>query len=157
MKTVSKFGSEEKEGKIVPDFVENFSAEEAEPEPDFFTTEKLEEDASLQAKLPTPTGYRILILPFVPGKVTRGGIHLAKQTVDKERLATVVGYVVRLGPDAYKDNRKFPEGPWCQEGDWIIFGRYAGARIQIEGGDLRLLNDDEILAVINDPEDILAG
>ena len=157
MKTVSKFGSEEKEGKIVPDFVENFSAEEAEPEPDFFTPEKLEEDASLQAKLPTPTGYRILILPFVPGKVTRGGIHLAKQTVDKERLATVVGYVVRLGPDAYKDDRKFPEGPWCQEGDWIIFGRYAGARIQIEGGDLRLLNDDEILAVINDPEDILAG
>ena len=156
MKTVSKFGSEEKEGKIVPDFVENFSAEE-EPKPDFFTPEKLEEDASLQAKLPTPTGYRILILPFVPGKVTRGGIHLAKQTVDKERLATVVGYVVRLGPDAYKDDRKFPEGPWCQEGDWIIFGRYAGARIQIEGGDLRLLNDDEILAVINDPEDILAG
>jgi len=157
MKTVSKFGSEEKEGKIVPDFVENFSAEEAEPEPDFFTPEKLQEDTSLQAKLPTPTGYRILILPFVPGKVTRGGIHLAKQTVDKERLATVVGYVVRLGPDAYKDDRKFPEGPWCQEGDWIIFGRYAGARIQIEGGDLRLLNDDEILAVINDPEDILAG
>ena len=156
MKTVSKFGSEKKEGKVIPDFVENFSAEE-EPKPDFFTPEKLEEDASLQAKLPTPTGYRILILPFVPGKVTRGGIHLAKQTVDKERLATVVGYVVRLGPDAYKDNRKFPEGPWCQEGDWIIFGRYAGARIQIEGGDLRLLNDDEILAVINDPEDILAG
>ena len=156
MKTVSKFGSEEKAGKVIPDFVENFSAEE-EPKPDFFTPEKLEEDASLQAKLPTPTGYRILILPFVPGKVTRGGIHLAKQTVDKERLATVVGYVVRLGPDAYKDNRKFPEGPWCQEGDWIIFGRYAGARIQIEGGDLRLLNDDEILAVINDPEDILAG
>ena len=156
MKTVSKFGSEEKEGKVIPDFVENFSAEE-EPKPDFFTPEKLEEDASLQAKLPTPTGYRILILPFVPGKVTRGGIHLAKQTVDKERLATVVGYVVRLGPDAYKDDRKFPEGPWCQEGDWIIFGRYAGARIQIEGGDLRLLNDDEILAVINNPEDILAG
>ena len=156
MKTVSKFGSEEKEGKVIPDFVENFSAEE-EPKPDFFTPEKLEEDASLQAKLPTPTGYRILILPFVPGKVTRGGIHLAKQTVDKERLATVVGYVVRLGPDAYKDDRKFPEGPWCQEGDWVIFGRYAGARIQIEGGDLRLLNDDEILAVIDNPEDILAG
>ena len=152
MKTVSKFGSEEKEGKVVPNFVDNFSSEEAEPEQAFFTPEKLQEDASLQAKLPTPTGYRILILPFVPGKVTRGGIHLAKQTVDKERLATVVGYVVRLGPDAYKDNRKFPEGPWCQEGDWIIFGRYAGARIQIEGGDLRLLNDDEILAVINDPD-----
>ncbi len=82
---------------------------------------------------------------------------MAKQTLDKERLGTVVGYVAKLGPDAYKDGNKFPEGPWCQEGDWIIFGRYAGARIQIEGGDFRLLNDDEILAVINDPEDILAG
>ena len=157
MKTVSKFGSEEKEGKVVPDYVNNFSSEETEAKEDVFTPERLQEDSSLQEKLHVPTGYRILILPFVPGKVTRGGIHLAKQTVDKERLATVVGYVVKLGPDAYKDDRKFPEGPWCQEGDWVIFGRYAGARIQIEGGDLRLLNDDEILAVINDPEDILAG
>ena len=157
MKTVTKFGSEEKETIAIPDFVENFSSEEPELKEEIFTPEKLQKDSSLQAKLPTPTGYRILILPFVTGKVTRGGIHLAKQTVDKERLATVVGYVVRLGPDAYKDGNKFPEGQWCQEGDWIIFGRYAGARIQIEGGDLRLLNDDEILAVINDPEDILAG
>jgi co-chaperonin GroES (HSP10) len=157
MKTVSKFGSEEKEGKVVPDYVNNFSSEETEAKEDVFTPERLQEDSSLQEKLPVPTGYRILMLPFVPGKVTRGGIHLAKQTVDKERLATVVGYVVKLGPDAYKDDRKFPEGPWCQEGDWVIFGRYAGARIQIEGGDLRLLNDDEILAVIDNPEDILAG
>jgi co-chaperonin GroES (HSP10) len=157
MKTVSKFGSEEKEGKVVPDYVNNFSSEETEAKEDVFTPERLQEDSSLQEKLPVPTGYRILMLPFVPGKVTRGGIHLAKQTVDKERLSTVVGYVVKLGPDAYKDNRKFPEGPWCQEGDWVIFGRYAGARIQIEGGDLRLLNDDEILAVIDNPEDILAG
>ena len=157
MKTLSNFGSDTEKSKTVPDFVDNFSTEEVEDKSDAFTVERLQEDASLQEKLPVPTGYRILILPFVPGKVTRGGIHLAKQTVDKERLATVVGYVVRLGPDAYKDKRKFPEGPWCQEGDWIIFGRYAGARIQIEGGDLRLLNDDEILAVINNPEDILAG
>lgn len=157
MKTVSKFGSEEKEGKVVPDYVNNFSSEETEAKEDVFTPERLQEDSSLQEKLPVPTGYRILMLPFVPGKVTRGGIHLAKQTVDKERLSTVVGYVVKLGPDAYKDDRKFPEGPWCQEGDWVIFGRYAGARIQIEGGDLRLLNDDEILAVIDNPEDILAG
>ena len=157
MKTVSKFCSEEKEGKVVPDYVNNFSSEETEAKEDVFTPERLQEDSSLQEKLPVPTGYRILMLPFVPGKVTRGGIHLAKQTVDKERLATVVGYVVKLGPDAYKDDRKFPEGPWCQEGDWVIFGRYAGARIQIEGGDLRLLNDDEILAVIDNPEDILAG
>jgi len=107
-------------------------------------------------KLPHPTGYRILILPFVTQGVTKGGIHLAKQTLDKERLATVVGYVVRLGPDAYGDLNKFPDGAWCKEGDWVIFGRYAGARFQIEGGDMRLLNDDEILAVIDNPEDILS-
>ena len=88
--------------------------------------------------------------------VTHGGIHLAQQTVDKERLATVVGYVVKLGPDAYGDLNKFPDGAWCKEGDWVIFGRYAGARFRIEGGDMRLLNDDEILAVINDPKDILS-
>ena len=80
---------------------------------------------------------------------------LAKQTLDKERIATIVGLVVRLGPDAYSDKEKFPEGPWCKEGDWVIFGRYAGARFNIEGGDMRLLNDDEILATVNNPEDIL--
>ena len=102
-----------------------------------------------------PTGYRILILPFTPPETTKGGIMLAKQTLDKERIATVVGLVVRLGPDAYSDKEKFPEGPWCKEMDWVIFGRYAGARFNIQGGDMRLLNDDEILAVVNKPEDIL--
>ena len=69
--------------------------------------------------------------------------------------ATIVGLVVKQGPDAYSDSDKFPEGPWCKEGDWVIFGRYAGARFNIEGGDMRLLNDDEILATVNNPEDIL--
>ena len=63
-----------------------------------------------------------------------------------------MGYVVALGPDAYKDQKKFPDGPWCKEGDWILFGRYAGARFGIEGGEMRLLNDDEILAVLPDSE-----
>ena len=84
------------------------------------------------------------------------GYILAKATIDKERLATVVGFVVDMGPDAYSDPQKFSEGPWCKKGDWVIFGRYAGARFQIEGGDMRLLNDDEILATIDDPEAILS-
>jgi co-chaperonin GroES (HSP10) len=87
--------------------------------------------------------------------MTKGGILMAKQTLDKERIATVVGLVVKQGPDAYSDHDKFPQGPWCKEGDWVIFGRYAGARFNIEGGDMRLLNDDEILATVNNPEDIL--
>jgi co-chaperonin GroES (HSP10) len=56
---------------------------------------------------------------------------------------------------SYADGSKFPNGPWCKAGDWIIFGRYAGARIPIDGGEIRLLNDDEVLAVVNSPEDIL--
>jgi co-chaperonin GroES (HSP10) len=59
------------------------------------------------------------------------------------------------GPDIYNDKEKFPEGPWCKKGDWVIFARYAGSRIQIDGGEVRLLNDDEVLATIDNPEDIL--
>jgi len=145
------------ETTTVPDRVDNFGSNgmaktELASEPTI-TPDNVDSHAS---SLPRPTGYRILILPFSPKAVTKGGIHIAKQTVDKERLATVVGYVVATGPDAYSDPHKFPEGAWCKEGDWVIFGRYAGARFQIEGGDMRLLNDDEILACIDDPEAILS-
>jgi chaperonin GroES len=119
-----------------------------------FTPETVQENEALIEKLPTPTGYRILILPFSQKKTTKGGIVLADSYLEKERLGTNVGFVVSLGPDAYKDKNKFPNGNWCQERDWIIFGRYAGARIKIDGGDLRLLNDDEVLAVVDNPEDV---
>jgi|TARA_Y100001938_G_scaffold149524_1_gene236649 co-chaperonin GroES (HSP10) len=139
----------------IPDRVLNFgSSEPRKDEEGGITPETL--DAHVD-KLPRPTGYRVLILPFKTKATTKGGIMLAKQTMDKEHLATVVGLVVALGPDAYKDPDKFSEGPWCSVGDWVIFGRYAGARFRIEGGDMRLLNDDEILAVIDSPEDILNG
>jgi|TARA_X000000368_G_C22969534_1_gene684798 co-chaperonin GroES (HSP10) len=139
----------------VPDRVENFGSDKTPvPQEPKITHENLD---SHKERLPKPTGYRILILPFTMSSITKGGIHLASQTVDKERLATVVGYVVSLGPDAYGDLGKFPDGAWCKEGDWVIFGRYAGARFQIDGGDMRLLNDDEILAVIDNPEDILSS
>ena len=145
------------ETKTVPNRVlREFGSDKApvaEAPDEVITPENLEAHAE---SLPRPTGYRILILPFTQSTVTKGGIHLAKSTVDKERLATVVGYVVAMGADAYSDLHKFPEGPWCKEGDWVIFGRYAGARFQIEGGDMRLLNDDEILACIDDPEAILS-
>tara|TARA_R100001086_G_scaffold83482_2_gene40809 strand:- start:1285 stop:1707 length:423 start_codon:yes stop_codon:yes gene_type:complete len=136
----------------VPDRVLNFGSQESSTEEPSLTLETLESHAD---KLPVPTGYRILILPFEPKATTRGGIMLAKQTLEKEKVAAIVGLVVSLGPSAYADQDKFPDGPWCKEGDWVIFGRYAGARFRIEGGDMRLLNDDEILAVISDPESIL--
>ena len=109
----------------------------------------------LKSILPQPTGWRLMVLPYRGTGKTKGGVILADETVQVYNAATVCGYVVSVGPDAYKDTSKFPDGPWCKEKDWVIFGRYAGARLQIEGGEIRLLNDDEILATISNPEDIL--
>jgi len=143
---------EQSKSKPIPDHTEMARKSEA-PKVEF-TPETVQENEALIEKLPTPTGYRILILPFSQKQTTKGGIVLADSYLEKERLGTNVGFVVSLGPDAYKDKNKFPNGNWCQERDWIIFGRYAGARIKIDGGDLRLLNDDEVLAVVDNPENV---
>jgi len=116
-------------------------------------TEKI--PASVLERIPQPTGWRIVILPYRGAAKTKGGILLADQTIEKMTVSTTCGYVLSVGPLAYADAAKFPTGPWCKQGDWIIFGRYAGARMNIDGGEIRILNDDEILATIRDPEDIL--
>lgn len=118
-----------------------------------FQPEKL--GTALRNLVPTPVGWRIAILPYRGPEKTKGGIVLADETQRRTQLATTCGYVLKLGDLAYKDESKFPSGPWCAEGDWIIFGRYAGSRISIDGGEIRILNDDEIIGRINDPEDIL--
>ena len=112
-------------------------------------------DESSLERLPKPTGWRLLILPYRGKGQTEGGVLLPDQTIDRESVATVCGYVLSVGPLAYKDKEKFPTGPWCGEKDWVIFGRYSGARFKIDGGEVRILNDDEVIAVIQDPEDIL--
>ena len=105
-------------------------------------------------RLPQPTGWRILLLPF-KGQKKHGSLYLPDQTIEREALATVCGYVLRIGPLAYKDESKFDGIPWCKEKDWVIFGRYAGSRFKIDGGEVRILNDDEIIATIADPTDII--
>mgnify|MGYP003634990234 FL=1 len=112
-------------------------------------------DLSMLERMPTPTGWRLLLLPYRGKGKTEGGILLPDAVIDRESLATVCGFVLKLGPLAYEDKEKFPSGAWCQEKDWVIFGRYAGSRFKIDGGEVRILNDDEIIAVIQDPEDIL--
>jgi|TARA_R110000824_G_scaffold53295_6_gene147635 co-chaperonin GroES (HSP10) len=112
-------------------------------------------DADTFNRLPNPTGWRLLILPYRGKGKSQGGVLLPDAVVDRESVATVCGYVLKVGPLAYEDRKKFPSGPWCREKDWIMFGRYAGARFKIDGGDVRILNDDEVIAVIQDPEDIL--
>jgi len=110
---------------------------------------------SLLERLPTPTGWRILILPYRGKGKTEGGVILPDQAVEEQSVSTQVGYVLKVGPLAYQDPEKFPTGPWCAEKDWVMFARYAGSRFKIDGGEVRLLNDDEVLAKILEPEDIL--
>tara|TARA_R110000744_G_scaffold37072_1_gene85225 strand:+ start:443 stop:919 length:477 start_codon:yes stop_codon:yes gene_type:complete len=111
-------------------------------------------DASLLERMPAPTGWRILILPYQGKAKTAGGIFIPNEVQEKSQISTQVGYVLKVGPLAYKDRDKFPEGAWCGEKQWVLFARYAGSRLQIDGGEVRILNDDEILATILDPEDI---
>ena len=108
-----------------------------------------------KSQLPVPSGWRLLVLPFTPREKTKGGILIAQESLDKLRIATNCGYVISMGPLAYHDKEKFPTGPWCKKGDWVIFARYAGSRLPIEGGEVRILNDDEILGTLKDPESVL--
>lgn len=110
---------------------------------------------SLIDSLPEPSGWRLLVLPFTPKDKTKGGIIIAQESLDKLRISTNCGYVLKIGPLAYHDKDRYPKGPWCKKGDWVIFARYAGSRLPIEGGEVRLLNDDEVLGTIKNPEDVL--
>jgi len=106
-------------------------------------------------KLPNPTGWRLLVMPFKVKEETKGGIIIAQETLDRARAAVQVGYVLKMGPLCYEDKEKYTTGPWCAEKDWVIFARYAGSRMEIDGGEIRMLNDDEVLGTISNPEDIL--
>ena len=118
--------------------------------------EKQKEDSKTNLeKLPNPTGWRLLVMPFQVKEETKGGIIIAQETLDRARVATQVGYVLKMGDLCYQDKEKFSTGPWCKEKDWVIFARYAGSRMEIDGGEIRMLNDDEVLGTIDNPEDIL--
>ena len=108
-----------------------------------------------EEKIPQPTGWRIMVLPYKMKEKTKGGIVLAETTLEKQQVGSQVGLVMAMGSQCYKDKERYPEGPWCKEKDWVMFARYAGSRIKIDGGEIRLLNDDEVLATIDSPQDIL--
>jgi|TARA_R100001086_G_scaffold80707_1_gene39442 co-chaperonin GroES (HSP10) len=113
-------------------------------------------DKSIIERMPQPTGWRLLILPFQGLGVSKGGIILTQSHVDRESLATVCAYVVKMGPLCYKDKR-FSGESWCSEKQWILIGRYAGARFKLgDEAECRIINDDEVIATIHDPTDIVA-
>ena len=125
------------------------------PKSDLVGLNKSKQITKESTKLPQPTGWRILVLPFKMGEKTKGGILMGQDTLEKQQVASQCGNVLAMGPDCYRDKNRYKQGPWCKVGDWVMFARYAGSRIKIEGGEVRLLNDDEILATIKNPEDIL--
>ena len=116
--------------------------------------EKKEEGPALD-KVPQATGWRMVVLPFKGVEKTKGGLLLTDNAIEEQQLTTNVGLILNMGPDAYADKNKFPNGPWCKKGDWVVFARYAGSRVKIEGGEIRILNDDEVLAKLKDPKDVL--
>ena len=110
----------------------------------------------LLERLPQPTGWRVLVMPY-QGKVkTKSGLYIPDEVRERESVATVVAYVLKLGPLAYKDPGKFGEDaqPWCQEGQWVCIGRYSGSRFKIDGGEVRIINDDEVIATLLEPDDV---
>ena len=114
-------------------------------------------DQSLVERMPQPTGWRMLVLPFRPKPTTKGGILLTEDTLNREGLATVVDFVVKMGPDCYADEKRFGGKRWCEEKQWVMIGRYSGARFKLgDGGECRIINDDEVIATILDPEDIVS-
>ena len=111
-------------------------------------------ETTVLERLPQPVGYRLLVIPYYMAAQTKGGVFIPDATRDRESFATVAAYVVKLGPDAYSDTGKFPTGAWCSEKSWVLMGRYAGNRFKVENLEVRLINDDNIIATILDPSDI---
>lgn len=119
-----------------------------------------DEDADNETKasaLPTPTGWKLLcIVPEVDSKIAGTSLDLVRDTATmrQEEHATTVLFVLRMGPDAYKDTAKFPSGPWCKEGDFILVRTYTGTRFKIFGKEFRMINDDQVECVVQDPRGI---
>ena len=116
--------------------------------------EAIGEDARKAQQLPYPKGYKILIALPEPEEATEGGIVKAVQTLQAEEVGSIIGFVLKLGADAYSDPKRFPSGAYCAEGDWILMRSYSGTRFSVHGREFRLINDDSVEAVVEDPRGI---
>ena len=119
-------------------------------------TQPKEVEATDKAKqLPVPKGYKILIaLPDIE-ETTKGGIIKASETRRVEEVGSIVGFVLEMGDDCYQDKNRFPNGPYCEKGDWIIMRSYSGTRFMVHGKEFRLINYDSVEAVVQDPRGIV--
>ena len=118
------------------------------------TFKDIKDGDNFASQLPEPKGYKLLIaLPEIEEK-TEGGIIKSAQTQYEENIATIVGWVMSMGPDAYSNSTRFPSGPYCQVGDWVLFRAFSGTRIKIHGKEFRIINDDTVEAVVEDPRGV---
>lgn len=108
-------------------------------------------EAAAATQLPKPTGFRLLIAIPEVAERTEGNIIRPDELRAREQTAAVIGFVLAVGPDAYKDTTRFPNGAWCKAGDFVVLRSYAGTRIKIHGKEFRLVNDDTVDAVVDDP------
>ena len=120
------------------------------------TTEQIAiTDDELEQQLPKPVGYKLLIaLPQVEETFSEAGIIKADKTVFEEKLMTVVGLVLDMGAQAYADAERYPTGPWCKAGDYVLFRANSGTRFKVDGVEYRLMNDDSIDAIVADPRGV---
>ena len=114
-----------------------------------------DEETRKAAQLPDPRGYKLLIALPEPDEMTEGGILKAAKTLHDEEVGSIVVMVLKLGADAYNDPSRFPSGPLCKEGDFILMRSYSGTRFKVHGKEFRLINDDSVEAVVEDPRGIL--
>jgi co-chaperonin GroES (HSP10) len=118
-------------------------------------TTVLPDTPELKAKqLPDPSGYRILCAIPEVDKKFESGIIKADITVHHEELLTTVLFVLKMGPDCYKDATRFPSGPWCKEGDFVLVRPHSGTRVKIHGREFRIINDDSVEGIVEDPRGI---
>jgi co-chaperonin GroES (HSP10) len=109
----------------------------------------------VEAQMPKPVGYRLLVaLAQVEETFNTLGIIKAERTMYEEQLMTVTGVVLDMGDQAYADKERYPNGPWCKVGDFVLFRANSGTRIRVNGVEYRLMNDDSIEAVVADPRGI---
>lgn len=129
---------------ILPPGVKNVPAEEVEGQ-----------EPQVKAKqIPQPTGWKLLCVLIDVDDKYESGILKADETMRTEEITSPVLFVLQVGPLAYKDTDKFPDGAWCKEGDFILTRPYTGTRVKIHGKEFRLINDDQVEAVVQDPRGI---
>ena len=114
-----------------------------------------ESEARKASQMPKPQGFKILIALPEPDEKTDGGIIKARETLHNEEVGSIVGFVLDMGPDAYANHGRFPTGPFCKKGDWIVMRSYSGTRFLVHGREFRLINDDSVEAVVEDPRGIV--